>query len=362
VVQALPTSLAAIATPWLRICCALVLIALCGCTTARLQRRTINQAGTLSDIQYQLVLDNLAMFSCNPDSLAWHVRVNGGLVQIADQGSGFLGANLGGPGYLAPNLGLQTNILHQWNVDPVIDADDLQLLQLAYRKAINPFDADGALKREAYDNICEYSSGYHIALTKEVASDMLATMKEGAGEERKLHLEHIETDLVELYAQINELSEKPQRYEADAFVHGPHGPPSKLEFLKEEVIRLTAEAGDDSVEPVGAYYRPGRSVAVIEQAQDKIEALVKLIGEGKDGEPNPYSMPWIMHGCKQDVPKCACLVGHYRGCGCDCYVWITPENMKTFRDFVLIVLSLAPAEASEGTTVTGLGAANSPNF
>ena len=104
-------------------------------------------------------------------------------------------------------------------------------------------------------------------------------------------------------------------------------------------------------------------MGVIEQAQDKIEALVKLVDEGKPDEPNPFSIPWIMRGCKRDVPKCACRVGHYRGCGCDCYVWITPENMKTFRDFVLVILSIAPTEASESsTTVTGLGAANSPNF
>ncbi|HVU88190.1 MAG TPA: hypothetical protein VHD36_12800 [Pirellulales bacterium] len=350
-------------TSSLRLGCALALISLCGCTAARLGSRTVSQAGTLSDLQYQQVLDNLAMFSCSPDSLAWHVRVNGGLVQIADQGQGFIGANLGGPGYVAPNVGAQTNILHQWNVDPVIDPDDLSLLQLAYRKALNPFDPDGSIKHEAYDQICELCSSYHIALTREVASEMLATMKQNANPQRQARLERIEADLHELYVQIDELSETPQKYEPESFSHGIAGPPSKLEFLKEEVVRLTSEAADESVEPIGAYYRPGRNVGLIEQAQDKIEALVKLVQEGDEESPNPYAMPWIMHGCKRDVPKCACRVGHYRGCGCDCYVWITPENMKTFRDFVLIILSLAPAEATEGaTTVTGLGAANSPNF
>src|SRR5690348_14753065 len=82
---------------FLRLGCALVLLTSCGCTASRLGSRTISQAGTLSDLQYQQVLDNLAMFACSPDSLAWHVRVNGGLVQIADQGQGFIGANLGGP-------------------------------------------------------------------------------------------------------------------------------------------------------------------------------------------------------------------------------------------------------------------------
>ncbi len=348
---------------FLRLGCALLLVGLCGCTAVRLGSRTIKQAGTLSDLQYQQVLDNLAMFSCDPNSLAWHVRVNGGLVQIADQAQGLLGANLGGPGYVAPNVGAVTNILHQWNVDPVIDPDDLGLLQLAYRKAVNPFDPDGSIKREAYDQICDLSTSYHIALTREVASDMIATMKQNANPQRLQRLERIEGDLHDLYAQIDEISERPQKYGPESFSHGPLGPPSKLEFLKEEVVRLTSEAADESVEPIGAYYRPGRNVGLVEQAQDKIEALVKLVAEGDDDAPNPFAAPWIMHGCKSDVPKCACRVGHYRGCGCDCYVWITPDNMKTFRDFVLIILSLAPAEASEGsTTVTGLGAANSPNF
>jgi hypothetical protein len=334
----------------------------CGCTHIRLQGRTIRHASTLSDIQYQQVLDNLAMFSCVPDSLAWHVRINGGLIQIADQVSGSFGANLGGPNVPAPLLGGDTNVLHQWNVDPVIEADDLELLQLLYRKAINPFDADGALKREAYDKICELSTSYHIALTRAVAFDMIETMKHGSSEEKLERLERIKADLDDLYAEIDKVSERPQRYEPSSFSYGAGGPPSKLEFLKEEVIRLTGEAGDEAVEPVGAYFRPGRNVGLVDQAQDKIEALIKLFQEGNDDEPNPFSMPWVMHGCKRDVPRCVCQVGRYKGCAGECYIWITPDHMRTFRDFVLIVLSIAPPEATEGTTVTGLGAANSPSF
>ncbi len=348
---------------WSELICALLVLAPCGCTAARLKQGFTLQASTLSEMQYQQVLDNLAMFSCNPHSLAWHIRLNGGVVQVADQGQYNIGANLGGPGYVAPNLGFGRNVLHQWNVDPVIDADDLDLLQLAYRKAINPFDADGAIKREAYDRISEFSAGYHIALTHEVAMDMIETMKIGAKPERQEKLARIKGDLHDLYQQIAEISEKPQEYQPEAYSAGPHAPPTKLEFLKEEVIRLTSEVADESVEPVGAYYRPGRNVGLIEQTQDKIEAILKLVDEGENGEPNPYSLPWLRHTCcKDDVPKCVCLVGRYRECGQECYVWIEPESMKTFRDFVLIILSLAPADAMETTNLPGVGAANSPNF
>ena len=37
----------------------------CGCNHVVLQRRTVNQASTLLDLQYRQVLDNIAMFMCN---------------------------------------------------------------------------------------------------------------------------------------------------------------------------------------------------------------------------------------------------------------------------------------------------------
>jgi len=336
----------------------------CGCTSMRLERRTISQGSTLTDLQYDQVLNNLAMFACNPNSLAWHIRLNGGVVQLADQGQGFIGANLGGPGSVAPNIGLQANVVHQWNVDPVIEADDLELLQLAYRKAINPADADGSIRREAYDKIAELSAGYHIALTREVAFDMIETMSQSADSKKMAKLERIKAALEKLYTEIEEISETAQSYEDIEESAHAHHHLTKLEFLKEEIIRLTHETGDEAVEPVGAYYHPGRNVGLVDQAQDKIEALVKLVDDDNGlGEPNPFAMPWICGGSKKDVPRCACLVGHYHGCGCDCYVWVKPENAKTFRDFVLIILSLVPQDAQEALqTPSGVGAANSPSF
>lgn len=334
-----------------------------GCSHLRLKRNTIGQASTVTDIQYQQVLDNLAMFSCNPDSLAWHVKINGGVVQVADQGSGFLGANLGGPGNFSPNFGLQRNVLNQWNVDPVIEADELELLQLAYRKAIDPLDVDGTIKHEIYQKICEQSSGFQIALERKLAMGMVDSCIAHQGDHHHARLTKLRAELEKLYDQIDELSETAQPYDPQhMYAHGGEVP-SKLDFLKEEVIRLTSEVCHGSVEPIRAFRRPGRNVGLVEQAQDKIEALVKLIDVPEDGEVNPFSVPWLCHGNKQQVPPCACLVGHYCGCGCECFVWIDPPHMQQFRDFILIVLSLAPPTSQDMTnSPSGLGAANSPNF
>ncbi|MGD9724453.1 MAG: hypothetical protein AB7O59_24380 [Pirellulales bacterium] len=334
-----------------------------GCTHLGLQRRTILQGSTISDIQDQQVLDNLAMFACDRDAMAWHVKITGGLVQVADQGTGFLGANLGGPHVLAPNVGVGRNIVGQWNLDPTIEADELGLLQIAYRKAINPLDADGSIRHEAYEQICELAGDYHIVLSYEVATDVLRNLMETATGHDAQRLEQLQRELDVLYAEIEELSIKPNVYDPQEQRATGGDPPTKLDFLKEEVIRLLHESCHNSVEQVRAYHRPGRNVGLVEQAQDKIEALVQLVDEDAGGEVNPFSMPWLCHGCKDDVPPCACLVGRYCACGRECYVWVTPDNAARFRAFVLIVLALAPPTAQDmAPAQSGLGAANSPTL
>ena len=55
-----------------------------GCTTGRLRQRTVNQGGSLPELQYQQVLDNLAQFATNPSALPWHVNLREGTTQITD--------------------------------------------------------------------------------------------------------------------------------------------------------------------------------------------------------------------------------------------------------------------------------------
>jgi hypothetical protein len=61
-----------------------VLACLPGCTHMALERSSINQASTLTDLQYQQVMDNLAMFSVNHYTLPWHVVPTVGTAQIQD--------------------------------------------------------------------------------------------------------------------------------------------------------------------------------------------------------------------------------------------------------------------------------------
>ena len=337
----------------------------CGCTAVRLGRGTVSQSSTLTDIQYQQILDNLAMFACDPDAMAWHVKVNGGVVQVADQGMGMIAANVGGPHAVAPSLGLQRNVLHQWNVDPVIDADDLALLHIAYRKAVHPEDFDGAIRRDAFEQICEISSGFHIALTRDVAMKMIDALHIDASPERKEKLDHAHDALEKLYDRLDALSLRETPYDPAKLCHNGCQIPSELEFVQEEIAKLSSSICDAAYLPVHSLMRQRRNPGLVDQAQDRITALLSLVDEPEEGAPpNPFSMPWVHVAChKRDIPPCACYIGRYTHCGQTCYAWVAPEQAKTLRDFTLVVLSLAPPDAQDVAPQTnGLGAANSPGF
>jgi hypothetical protein len=285
------------------------------------------------------------------------------VVQLADQGNAFVGANLGGPQIFAPNVGVERNVLGQWNVDPTIEADELELLQIAYRKGVDPLDADGSIRRDAYQKICELVSDYHIVPTRDVAFDMIEALGHDVSGHQAERLARLRGELDALYAEIDELSLQRAPYEPEKFFVGGGEVPTKLDFLKEQASRLLHEVCHGNVEQIRAFHRPGRNVGLVEQAQDKIEALLALVDESPEGPPNPFGLPWLCQGCRDDVPECACLVGCYRGCGCERYVWVAPDKLGQFRDFVLIVLALAPPTAQDvAPTQAGLGAANNPNF
>src|SRR5439155_23405397 len=46
---------------------------------------------------------------------------------------------------------------------------------------------------------------------------------------------------------------------------------------------------------------------------------------------------WYRTGCKKDVPKKACHVGHY----CDTYVWVLPDGLEGLTRFTMTVIDLA---------------------
>lgn len=107
-----------------------------GCTHHQLRRDHVQQAGTLTDIYEQQVLDNLAMFVHNRHAVPFFAVPGGGTATVTDRGS--LGAStLNGPGHtiLGP-LGLSRDNQQSWGLLPVTEPDKLRTMKAHYQAAI----------------------------------------------------------------------------------------------------------------------------------------------------------------------------------------------------------------------------------
>lgn len=125
-----------------RILALMMILPMGGCAHRQLGRSTILTASSINPIEYGMVLDNIAMFTCEPETLPWHVRLGDGTVQIQDwagigqQGGGFTTFN--GVRFGINNYGPQGSrrVSLQWGTDAVNDPDQLLALQDIYRRAI----------------------------------------------------------------------------------------------------------------------------------------------------------------------------------------------------------------------------------
>ena len=119
-----------------------VLLTVAGCTNTQLRISTVNQGATLADIQYQMVLRNLATFAENPSAIPWHISITSGTAQVADAAtahSSFVGHF---PQQAVsrffewdPGISGSRTIVQQWATNPIVHTDAIKVLQMAYRRA-----------------------------------------------------------------------------------------------------------------------------------------------------------------------------------------------------------------------------------
>jgi hypothetical protein len=332
-----------------------------GCTHMALERRTVGQASTLSELQYHQVLDNIAMFACDPDAMAWHLKLSGATIQVADQGTG--GITNVSQGGLADiftwTLGAQRGVVSQWSGIPTVEADNLAALQLAYQKAVNPLDPDGRLRTAFFDRIVKTAVQYNVVLSRETldkaidCNDRLDEVKqyELKRKNAELHdqLEKIFDYLARLsrpftdaqvdnYAQrlFNKITEE-TRGEARA----------KLQVQQEQQRVNVSQTRIADLPYIPRYPATGRAEHNLhdtEQAQKQIKVLLDL------AEAPEFAGPWVVLAkCHHELPKCACECGHYCKCGHHCWAAVAPQDRATLRDFTLAILTLAPISVQEST-------------
>ncbi len=115
----------------------LAICTLTGCTHRQLSRSMVQQASTVMDIEYQMVLDNIAMFTANPAVLPWHIRINDGTVQVNDEGGmAELGVQWGGTPGFTRGIRAVRSVTEQWGAHAIIDPLAVKTLQDIYRQAI----------------------------------------------------------------------------------------------------------------------------------------------------------------------------------------------------------------------------------
>jgi hypothetical protein len=122
---------------------ALAAIVTVGCTSAQLRRDTLGEAQVVGQVQQQQVLDNLAMFSANPNALPFFTEVAAGFSQVNDTATGSANPMWVRAGFSSVGSMFSGSRLNQENftISPVTDPFRLTWMRCAYRAAVGaPLD------------------------------------------------------------------------------------------------------------------------------------------------------------------------------------------------------------------------------
>jgi hypothetical protein len=369
-----------------RIVFGIVLVPILGCTSARLERSTIEQAGTLTELQYRQVLNNLAMFSANPGALPWHVNLRDGSAQIADLGSAQVFLDWHHAITTHPQLLGSRTVVEQWGMDPVTDDTELKILRIAYRRALGfqeslsgpDLENDLAdelaheLKKQTQDldeftdetnrQVEEARARYLNAKMKTLQpwdllnfskmSDVVFPFKFVYGDDRREHLEYMDgVPYIKLFDKIVSVT--------DERIVLPG------ETISDETEWHTDLNGKTSLQPVFFNYEISEKLTNLppnyphhteKMYVTPLAAEVRRQVKSVQSDLMKINSGWFGRGSKKEVPKDACYVGHYR----DCYVWVCPNGLQDLTDFTLKILSFTSL-IKEGTILTTPGPRYTPS-
>lgn len=115
----------------------LVLIAP-GCMRDQLRYSARRAANTLPDLQYQQIVDNLALIASNPSYLPYLAVVGQGSVQVTDGGSGSFNFPIGPQTFSSNSLGLGAtrNVTGTWSVGTITSPEKIRRMRELYRGAV----------------------------------------------------------------------------------------------------------------------------------------------------------------------------------------------------------------------------------
>ncbi len=315
-----------------------------GCTSVQLRRNTVRQVTTLTDLQHKLVLDNLAAFTCNPNAIPFQAKLVNGTTQVADSAN----ASVSYLTEIAATLGISRSFVDQWGLIPVTDETTLRLLRIAYRRALG-FDED--LYTDDFANILAHRLKAQIVTAPDVGVENTIIFGRGPALPQLLDRAGWRGDTRAGFPANDPAVERWQKDTTDLIA-------SNSDRIIQFGERLTAD--NLHVTPVYADGAPMRALQGENSIRVKIAtpyaaeirrqifALNNYLLEIHDG--------WFDQGCKKNVPRCVCYVGHRKDCDCNTYVWVYPESRRAFEDFTLRTLRLASmmAEPNAATPPSGI--------
>ena len=154
-----------------------VLLIATGCTSLALERSTLNQIQTLSDLRLQVTMDNLAMFANNPSALPSYIVLSAGTAQISDTGT-VTGTTIWQrtvPTIQNFNPQGQRNWQQNWTLDPVHDPEILDAMGCAFHWVLDLPDAkceDCANKLQKFQVLTKLSrippGWFHVGKKRDV--------------------------------------------------------------------------------------------------------------------------------------------------------------------------------------------------
>jgi hypothetical protein len=328
-------------------------LAASGCTGHQLRKSTVGQARTLTDLQYQQVLDNLAIFSLDPSTLPWHVSLKTGVAQVTDTGSAGAMLSIGSRVTAAPNVLGTRSVVEQWSTVPVTDDMTLELLRIAYRNAMG---IRGALGPDEA-NLLAHKLSQQIATNADISVDadtlksILDTFqREGQGlppgprrrEAPGPSPQPIEEPPTEDITPRG-AREVARRAESWAEIYGNYG--RHITDTLDETILIPDPAGPPAFRPVNPV-ATGLAKEVIREVNEVQDALI--------GIPSG----WFHCGRRKEIPRDACYVGRsgHR------YVWVTPDGREGLADFTLRILKLSSIIKEAQVVAAPSGVQFSPGF
>jgi len=303
-----------------------------GCTSVQLRHSTVEQIATITDLQHKIVLHNLAAVSCNPDAIPFQANLENGTTQVADSAfAQYLKQWSAGIGLSALTFGASRDVVDQWGLTPVTDEITLRMLRIAYRRALG-YEEDLYTTDLANSVAQRLKTQINVAPDVQVGNALM--FARGPALPQLLDRPGWAGDRQVGFRADDRTVQRWQKDTNDIIS-------SNSARIVQEGERLTrANLGVTPVLVRGMpYVVQGENSPRVMIATPYAAEVRRQVLEINDYllEINPG---WLCTGCKHDVPKCACYVGHHKECEGKCYVWVGPEGRQAFEDFTLRTLRL----------------------